>query len=361
MKIKLINKTIYKSYLNIFLLVTFILSALFSFIVLSEQLDYLGVGYFNLGHAVIFVILTLPNRMVEFSPMSAIISTILTLENLIRHRELIAIKSSGGTNRYIINIFLKISFISLIIIFFAIEFITPILDQYANKIKVAAISKNENLVLSDEGFWAKDKNKFVNIKKIKPGNILQDIRIFKIDGDTKALSNIIYAERGTIESKNRLILNNITVKSFTEKGIEINTYSEKIIKFDIALFEKELISIPIEAASLSELMVQVKELKKRGENYDYILSVFWQKLSIPFAVTAMILFCLPFFINRLPARGELGIEIALAILGGSLIYFLKYILGYIVLIFNIDPFFLIMGPILAILIIDFFLLINVVE
>jgi len=52
--------------------------------------------------------------------------------------------------------------------------------------------------------------------------------------------------------------------------------------------------VPVESASFTELISEAKTLKKRGENYDYTMSVFWQKVSIPLVVMAIILLCLPF-------------------------------------------------------------------
>jgi len=51
------------------------------------------------------------------------------------------------------------------------------------------------------------------------------------------------------------------------------------------------------------------------------------------------------FINRIPTRAELSQEIAFSILGGTLIYFLKYILGYVAVVFQMNSFLLLMTPI----------------
>ncbi|HQD37092.1 MAG TPA: LptF/LptG family permease [Thermodesulfovibrio thiophilus] len=355
LRIKLISKIIYISYINIFLVVTFILAMLFSFMVFSDQLPSVGKGDFRLIHAVIFVILTLPGRMAEFSPMSAIIATIVTLENMIRHHELIAMKAAGVTNKFIVNVFIKLSLCFVIVLFFIMEFFTPFLDQYANRIKAAAITKNKNLILEQHDFWAKEINTFINIKKIKPGHILEEIHIYEYNNE-RGLVSIIHAESSDIKNGKQLTLNNVTEKKFTESGIESNFYNKKTIEFTVPIFDEEFISIPIETASISGLLMHVNDLKKRGENYDYALSIFWQKFSTPFTVMAMILLCLPFFIDRVPSRGELGHEIVLAVMGGTSLYFLKYMLSYVVLLLNINPFFLIMGPVLIILGLDFFLL-----
>lgn len=360
MKVKAISRNIFLSFLTIFLIITFILSALFSFMVLSDELSEIGKGYYNLGHVVLYVILTLPGRMIEFTPMSAIISTIITFENMIRHRELIALKASGISNKFLVDLFIKISIFFAIAIFIALEFVAPFLDQKANKIRSAAITENKNLLIGEQGFWAKEENWMLNIKEIKPGNLLEDINIYEYDNEM-GLTSYISATEGKIIDKKRLLLKNALEKNFTESGIENVFYTEKEITFDVPLFNVDIISIPIEAASPSKLFNQAMLLKERGENYRYTLSIFWQKVSIPFAVMAIVLLCIPFFVNRIPTRGELGFEIAVSIIGGTLIYFLKYILGYVSVIFEINPFYLLMFPILVLFVIDLFLIRNVLK
>ena len=360
MKPKVVSKRIFLSFLGIFLGITFILSALFSFMVLSNELSDIGKGYYNLGHAILFVILTLPGRMIEFTPMSAIIATIITFENMIRHRELIALKASGISNKFLVDLFIKISTFFVIIIFITLEFVTPFLDRQANKIRSAAITENKNLIIGDQGYWAREETWMLNIKEIKAGNLLENISIYRYN-KTGGLSSYISSAEGEIIDKKRLLLKNVIQKDFTEGGIENSFYEEKVMTFDIPIFNMDIISVPIEAASLSKLFNQAMLLKERGENYRYTLSIFWQKTSIPFAVMAIVLLCIPFFVNRIPTRGELGFEIAVSIIGGTLIYFLKYILGYVAVIFEINPFYLLMFPILILFVVDLFLIRNVLK
>lgn len=360
MRIKLLNKLICYDFIKIFLLITFILASLFSFIILSQEFDDVNKGNYNLGHAIFYVILTLPGRMIEFSSMSALIATIFTLENFIRHFELIAIKAAGGTNKYIINVFVTFSLALSIVIYILLEFITPPLDQWANSIKATAISQNENLMIGEQGFWAKEDSTFINIKKIRPGNVLENIYFYET-AENGQITKITYAKNANIIDAHNLVLNDVVEKIFTKDGIKsvnINSLNKKI---KTGFLKDKIIYMPLESASLSELSKQIKELKERGENYDYASSIFWQKVATPVAVLSMILLCLPFLINRMPTRKELSLEIALAIAGGGAIYLFRYILNYIVLIYNMDPFTLIMGPILIILAIDFFLIIRSIE
>jgi lipopolysaccharide export system permease protein len=360
MRIKRLNKLIWLDFTVYFFIITFILASLFSFIIFSQQFEDVNKGYYNLGHAVFFVLLTLPSRMLEFSPMSALIATIFTLENYIRHFELIAIKAAGGTNKYIVNVFLIFSLLLALALYILLEFITPLLDQYANKIKAAAISKNENLMLGEQGFWAKENHTFINIKQIRPGNVLQNIYFYETNEDG-TIKKIIYAKDGNMKHPHAIILHNVVEKTFTDSGIKSAHLYKLERTIAMNLLKSKVIYIPLESASISELYKYVKELKDRGENFDYASSVFWQKVTTPIAVIAMILLCLPFLINRMPARKELGLEITLAIAGGGAIYLFRYILSYFVLLYNLNPFSLIVGPILIILAIDFFLIIKSIE
>jgi lipopolysaccharide export system permease protein len=357
MRIKLLKKLIYIDFIKFFLLITFILSSLFSFIIFSQQFEDINKGYYSVGHAIFYVILTLPGKMIEFAPMSALISIIFILENYIRHYELIAIKAAGGTNKYIINTFLFFSLFLTFILYLLMELVVPPIDQYANKMKAAAISKNENLMIGEQGFWAKENNIFINIKKIRPGRIFEDIYFYETKG-TGQITKIIYAKNAKILDNHSLALYNVVEKSFTKNSIESIHLNEFKISFPTDFLKRKITYVPIEAASLSELLKQTEGLNERGENADYVTSIFWQKVATPLSVLSMILLCLPLLINRMPTRKELSFEISLAIAGGGALFLFRYILGYIVLIYDFDPFTLIMGPILIILAFDAFLIIR---
>jgi len=89
-----------------------------------------------------------------------------------------------------------------------LQFVTPLLDQYAHKLKAAAITSNENLLLGKEGFWAKEGNYLINIKEIRPGNIISEIAIYEYNLES-GLKSIINAETGSVINRKVIVLDNV--------------------------------------------------------------------------------------------------------------------------------------------------------
>jgi lipopolysaccharide export system permease protein len=230
----------------------------------------------------------------------------------------------------------------------------PPLGQYAYKMKARAIAVDVN-ILGAQGFWAKRDNMFLNVKQIKPGNMLEDVYIYNINKEWRLVS-FIYAKEAIIKSHKKWVLRTATEKFITDEGIKIKNYSELEWKPFLTKNQSDLLYIPVSTLPLTELYSIIKAQKKGGENFRYNLTIFWQKCALPLSVIAMILVCLPFFVNRLPMRAEIGIEIAVSLVLGAVFYLFKYIIGYIVLLYDLDPFTLLMGPIVILLFIDMWLM-----
>ena len=73
--------------------------ALFSFFDLINELRSVGKGSYQFGHALIFVVLSLPGRVYELIPIAALIGTLYSLSTLARHSEITVLRASGLATR----------------------------------------------------------------------------------------------------------------------------------------------------------------------------------------------------------------------------------------------------------------------
>ena len=89
------------SFLRSFGLVVVILVVLFSFLELLSQLDDAGKGNYQIRDVFIFIGLTLPRRILDLMPISALLGSVVALGLLADHGELLAMQAGGISVRRI--------------------------------------------------------------------------------------------------------------------------------------------------------------------------------------------------------------------------------------------------------------------
>ena len=72
-----------------------VLLGLFSFIGLTEELEDVGKGSFLASDAVVIVLMSLPVRIIELAPVSALMGTLIGLGTLANHQEVIVLRAAG--------------------------------------------------------------------------------------------------------------------------------------------------------------------------------------------------------------------------------------------------------------------------
>jgi len=92
---KILDRYLGRIFLSSWLSVNLVLSGLISFLELAKQLDDIGKGRYRIMDALLYVGLTLPGRMLEMAPPSALLGSILALGLLSKNHELIALRAGG--------------------------------------------------------------------------------------------------------------------------------------------------------------------------------------------------------------------------------------------------------------------------
>src|SRR5512138_666451 len=128
---KTLDRYLGRAFLNSWLSVNLVLAGLFSFLELARQLDDVGKGHYSTANAMLYVALTLPGRMIEMTPPSALLGSIMALGLLNRNLELLAIWASGISIQRVGLSFMKPAVLTLSVLLLGVKFIIPYLEQTA--------------------------------------------------------------------------------------------------------------------------------------------------------------------------------------------------------------------------------------
>ncbi|RMD71730.1 MAG: LptF/LptG family permease, partial [Gammaproteobacteria bacterium] len=198
------------------LLTMAVLLALYSLFAFLEELDDIGKGHYGPMKALSFVFLTLPNRLFEILPGSALLGTLLGLGQMASHQEIIAMRAAGMSIARITLAVMNVGLLLLALAFLVGETLAPRTEQYAESMRTIAITGTVAL-RTRNGFWMREGEDFINVVEILPGPLLRHVHLYQFDRQGR-LETMAYAEEASYLRK-RWLLKNIHLSRISEAGV----------------------------------------------------------------------------------------------------------------------------------------------
>ena len=314
------------------LLVLLVLDGFFSFV---TEIGNIGRGQYGLPQALLFVLLTLPNRASEMMPMATVLGALLGLGALANHSELVAIRAAGISTQRIVWSALRAGLMVVVAAIVVGEFIAPPSEQYAQRMR--ALAESQHIVWqSDDGFWARDGMNFVNIKQILPGGRLNGIDIYQFDPDHR-LREATYA-RTAIYMDKKWWLQGVKQSYIGKDGVV--TREQGNVTWDALLSPDVLKVVIVNPGDLSiwELQKYITYLRDNGLDAKSYQLALWNKLIAPLTTLVMLLFAVPFAFGPLRSAGS-GQRIVVGVLIGVGFYLFSQILGHLGQVYGLNPLF----------------------
>ena len=338
------------------LLILSLLVILFSFMELMVQINDVGKGSFRLPDAFIFVILTVPKRIVDLLPVCIMLGSIIALGLLADRQELTAMQASGVSIQRICWAVLATGAVFMLAALVIAEFFAPPFDQQA-RIKRSQLIYGKGIMLTKSGFWARHGRTFIHVGQTFSGGRAADVDIYELDQQGRLL-NFTHAREATISADRKWLLKDIKQKSFTDQGIQTKNIPNASLDAFLSIDQVGILELPPGSLSISDLFQHIRGLRERGQNANRYELAFWQKLSLPFTILAMLLLALTFIFG--PTRAvTAGRRIIQAALVGIGLYLLNQVIGHVGLLFDLHPALTTMVPLIAILGISIGLLRNI--
>ena len=338
------------------LLVLLILTALFSIMELVGQLDDIGKGSYQMADVFLYVVYTMPGRILSLTAISALLGSIVGLGTLANGDELLAMRACGFSVFRISRVILSTGIVLMLGVLILAQFVVPPLEQHAWVSREVALSDLGTL-LPEGGFWARDKNRFINVRSSTYGEGLEDLSVYEFDEKGKP-SHFITARKAEIDQDGRWICQDIRQLTFLDNKIIDQKMATLTLDVFLNAKQVDLLSVAPSMFSITALYQYIQVLKERGQNPNpYILSL-WQKLTLPLKVAAMIFFSLPFVFG--PAReASSGRRVTLGTIIGISYYYFDQALGFTGLLIGLHPAFTTLLPLAIIIMIALWLMLRI--
>ncbi|MCX5642545.1 MAG: LptF/LptG family permease [Candidatus Omnitrophica bacterium] len=271
--------------------------------VVDNLADYLHGGYSPAAVARVFLWM-IPGVFVQFSPLAVLISVLVTLGLMGKHREMLILEGSGLFPLRFLAPFFILGGLLIPLVFLVNETIVP---ASFSRIKPRAEISNPTLALPQFFFYAEKFRTAENLFE-KP-NIL----IFYPEGNLK---EIYRGERCLIEKDGQWVIESGLRVMFSVEGEVLDDLSFTRRSFDFQMSREDLEPLlePVQALSLRQLVGYLARLNKAGLDPVAIRTAVLSHLSYPLLNIFVVFLTLPLAFSRRfsrPALVTLGFLLAM--------------------------------------------------
>jgi lipopolysaccharide export system permease protein len=325
-----------------------ILLMLFNLFTFADEMKDLGKGHYGLQQIFYYLTLTTPDVIYELIPASALIGSLFVLGAMANNRELVAMQASGLPVLGIIKAMMMAGVILVLIAVTIGEFIAPLTEKMAKKLKTSAIS--EQVVMNTKyGLWLREGSDFINVREVDDDGKLADISIYKLD-EQRHLYEAAHADTATFTGHKTWRLNNVKRSSISTGQITASQDNEILWKSEIAPNLFKIVVVEPSNLSLYDLAMYIKFLKSNHQKSHAYEVAFWGRALNPAATFIMLLVSAPFVIGI--HRGiSVGARIMLGVTIGMAFNIFDKIVNHMGLIYNLNPLFMALLPSVMVLLI----------
>ncbi len=288
MKIK--DRYIAKTLLMYSLVVMLVWLSIYSFFNFLSELNSVGQVDYTILEAFKYIVLQMPEIAYDQASAVILLGCILGMGHLATTGQLLIFRVSGLSILKITWLTVKNALIFIFLLILIGETIAPKLTQYAEYERASALGQN-SLSASQDGFWIRDGDNFINVENSVDGSLFSGITIIEVDKFNK-IKRVISSESGNFDGKS-LKLSETDIFSIDEKNkFENISLKERNIYDKSVAFDKDLIaSLEKEPKDLSIWMIinQMQFLRENKLRADVFEVELYNRLVKPISLIAMIL------------------------------------------------------------------------
>ncbi len=306
---------------------------LFSFISFVDDLDNVGRGSYTLARALEYMALTTPRRAFELFPLAALVGALMGLGSLASSSELAVIRSSGVSVRRICAAVMAGAAVVMVVAIVLGELVAPGAERMAQSGRSVAIA--EEIELNTRyGFWIRDGDSFIHIRRVLPGNRMEQVSIYEFDAQRRL--RIATRAARALHADGRWQLQDIVQSHIREDGVRRERIEAAAWQ---SLFEPDLVnvvSVKPESLSILGLTRYVAYLGNNGLDTSRFELALWHKFVYPLATGVMIVLAVPMVLGRLKSSG-LGQRILVGVLVGIAFHVMNQASGHLGLVYGLSP------------------------
>lgn len=298
-----------------------------------EQMRAVGRGNYDLSHAALYVLYSVPRDIEVFFPMSALIGGLIGIGMLASNSELVVMQAAGLSRLDIIKSVMKTAIILIIVSMSVGEWLAPSGEATAREIRAQAISGG-SLISSKNGVWAKDGDYFVNIGEVLEQGQLKKVQIYRFNDELKLDSWL--SAQSAVYKDNVWYLSGVVDTKLNEKEINTSKIETQIWQSSLTPKKLGVVTVTPESLSIRGLLDYLDYLEANEQDPSRYQLAYWRKLIQPVTVAVMLLLALSFIFGPLRSV-SMGARIMMGVVTGILFFVCNEVLGSLSLVYQFPP------------------------
>ena len=300
----LLSRYIFKEFISLVVVVLVGILCVYLCVEFLQKADKLIKQHATFSQAMRYFLYSMPIMITMSLPMASLIAALLSLGNLSRHNEIIAMRAGGVSLFTIIAPLLAGGLLISLFGFLNNEIIMPACTSRANQIRNVEIEKKQMQVMFQQSrLWLRGpENSIVNIEIVSPNrNEMLGLHVYKLNPDYSVRERItagsLLWENGAWKLKNSrtITVQGDTVRSRVSDGETFNIVESPD---DLGAVVKDS-----EEMNFVEMWEYVKRLKTSGyQSAKYEVNLH-KKIAFPLASLLVVLISVPFAFQKVRAGG----------------------------------------------------------
>lgn len=355
---KIRERYIRKTLLSFTLVVLVIWLGMYSFFNFLSEMNSIGQANYTSLEAFRYIALQIPEVAYKHASPMILLGCVLGMGHLAITNQLLVLRVSGMSIFKLTMLTIKTALIFVIAIIAIGEIFAPIASEEAERgrskaLDIAIASQ------SQEGFWIRDGESFINVQKNIDGKLFSGLTIIEVNSSNK-ISTVLTSENAIFDGKS-LDMNNAEIFSIdSNKKIDDISLKERNSYNKTVSFDQDLIdSLKKEPEDLTTWNI-IKQIQFLSDNKlrSAIFEVeLYKRLIKPITLVAMILLAMLFIFGS-TRDATLGRKIFFGIALGLSFEMLSRIGGAMVLSFDFNPVISAVLPTIVVMVVAIILLIQ---
>jgi len=303
------------------------------FILLVNQMNDLGKGYYHFAQAIQFVFYRLPYELSVSFPVISLLGVLLGLSHLATHGELGILRVNGISILNIIWIVARVGIGIIVIVMFLTELFVPQMMRKGNTLKLEAMNQGQ-LLRQAQSLWFRHQENFWYFAEVRAAEDLRQVTMFNKDHQGNIRQIAYYPQ---ISWQNGRWNATEVQKTYFKQQEIAQEKQEKPSIIELPLnpeFFKHLEQNPDEM-SLKTLWHRVYQLKNQ-QNIAKEELILWQRLLQPWNALMMMLLAIPCIFGPL-RTSTMGAKLLTGIALGFSFYIFNQMFGFISQVYQLAP------------------------
>lgn len=300
-------------------------------------------GDYTVMEALLYLLLTLPQRIYDYLPYASLIGCLVGLGILANASELVVIRAAGISVARIAWMVLKpvLAFVVLGIVLG--EYVTPYTEQLAESRRAVALGEQQALH-TERGLWNREGNEFMYFSAVQPNGVLHGVTRYQFD-DQRRLRQVSRARQAVYQG-GYWQEEDVALTRFNGDTTSTARSSIRRWKTDLSPSLLNIVALEPEALSIANLFYYANYLTQQNLDSNEYRLAFWQKLLQPLATISLVLIAISFIFGPL-REVTMGQRIFTGVVFGIVFRLTQSLLGPSSLVFGFPPVIAVLIPIAA--------------